>query len=161
MTLEVEVNKPNVTLKWFKDGHDVSPDDRIDVLIEGCVHKVHIKSAVLTDEGLYKVTVGLLMSEAPLTVEGTRRPILFLLLLVLLLDFVCFCSCSPPTQNCLPLSNYASFLQNCPQSSQSRLPTSSARRQRPSPLNVRCPSPTRWSPSTELARRSSQATSIR
>ena len=70
VTLEVEVNKPNVTLKWFKDGQDVSPEDRIDVTIEGCVHKVHIKSAILTDEGLYKVTVGLLISEAPLTVQG-------------------------------------------------------------------------------------------
>ena len=76
MTLEVEVNKPNVTLKWFKDGQHVSPDDRIDVLIEGCVHKVHIKSAMLTDEGLYKVTVGLLISEAPLTVTGITKTLL-------------------------------------------------------------------------------------
>lgn len=70
VTLEVEVNKPNVVLNWFKDGRNVAPDDRINVLIEGCVHKVHIKSAVLSDEGLYKVTVGLLISEAPLTVKG-------------------------------------------------------------------------------------------
>jgi hypothetical protein len=71
ISLDVEVNKPGVHLSWFKDGTQITPSERIDINIEGTVHQLNIKQAVLNDEGEYMVTVGLLVSKAPVHVEGT------------------------------------------------------------------------------------------
>ena len=68
--LTCEVNKPGVTLTWTKDGATIAKAERCDIVIEGTVHSLHIKEALLTDEGEYRVTVGVSVSRAQLTVEG-------------------------------------------------------------------------------------------
>ncbi len=70
VTLDVQVNKPGVSMVWSKDGTEVSESERINIDVEGTVHRLNIKQAILDDGGQYKVTVGLAMSEAPLHVEG-------------------------------------------------------------------------------------------
>ena len=69
-TLEVKVNKPNAVLTWYQNGKDLSTDESVEMTIEGTVHQLKIKSAQLTDEGDYLVTVGLTVSQGHLTVEG-------------------------------------------------------------------------------------------
>ena len=70
VTLECQVNKPGATLTWIKDGTTLTPSERVDIQVEGTVHRLHIKQAVLSDEGEYMVTVGVAVSKAPLHVEG-------------------------------------------------------------------------------------------
>lgn len=70
MTLEVKINKNNVILNWSKNDTPLSPGERIEVTVEGCVHQLKIHSAVLDDAGQYKVTAGIAVSEAPLHVTG-------------------------------------------------------------------------------------------
>ena len=70
ITLDVEVSKPGAHLIWFKDGTELSPSERIDVNIEGTVHQLNIKQAILSDDGEYMVTVGLAVSKAPVHVTG-------------------------------------------------------------------------------------------
>ena len=69
-TLEVKVNKPNAVLTWYQNGKEVSADDRVEIIVEGTVHQLNIKSAQLTDEGDYLVTVGVAVSQGHLTVDG-------------------------------------------------------------------------------------------
>ena len=71
ISLEVEVNKPGAHLVWFKDGTELTPSERIDIDVEGTVHKLYIKQAVLNDDGEYVVTVGLAVSKALVHVKGT------------------------------------------------------------------------------------------
>lgn len=70
VTLDVQVNKPGVQMTWKKDETEISPSERIDISIDGTVHKLNIKQAILNDEGEYMVTVGVAMSKAPLHVKG-------------------------------------------------------------------------------------------
>ena len=69
--LTCQVNKPGVTLTWTKDGAEIAKSERCDIEIEGTVHSLHIMEALLSDEGEYRVTVGVSVSRAKLTVEGT------------------------------------------------------------------------------------------
>ena len=71
--LTCQVNKPGVTLTWTKDGAEIAKSERCDIEIEGTVHSLHIMEALLSDEGEYRVTVGVSVSRAKLTVEGTSR----------------------------------------------------------------------------------------
>ena len=57
-------------MNWFKDGTEVSPSERIEVVVEGCVHRLNIKSALLDDQGQYMVIAGVAVSQAPLHVTG-------------------------------------------------------------------------------------------
>jgi len=75
VTLHVEVNKPGVVLTWLKDGTELTPGERIEVSVEGTVHQLHIKSAVLEDAGVYMVTVGVIVSKANLEVKGENMDV--------------------------------------------------------------------------------------
>lgn len=70
VTLECQVNKPGAKLTWIKDGTTLTPSERVDIMVEGTVHRLHIKQAVLDDQGEYMVTVGVAVSKAPLHVQG-------------------------------------------------------------------------------------------
>ena len=70
ISLEVQVSKPGAHLVWFKDGTEISPSERIDINVEGTIHKLYIKQAILNDEGEYVVTVGLAVSKGMVHVKG-------------------------------------------------------------------------------------------
>ena len=61
---------PPAGIKDLKDGTTLTPSERIDIEVEGTVHRLHIKQVVLNDDGEYMVTVGVEVSKAPLHVEG-------------------------------------------------------------------------------------------
>ena len=67
--LEVKVNKSNVELTWLKDGTELTPSERIDIDVDGQVHAINIKSAMLNDAGEYVVKVGLVATKGQLTVD--------------------------------------------------------------------------------------------
>ena len=68
--LRCEVNKPGATLIWTKDGATIATSERCDITVEGTVHSLRIKEALLTDEGEYRVTVGISVSSGKVTVGG-------------------------------------------------------------------------------------------
>ena len=71
VTLECELNKPNVPVKWLKDGEEIKPDDHIKVLVDEYTHKLVLSDVTLDDTAKYSCVVDDVSTEANLTVEGT------------------------------------------------------------------------------------------
>ena len=70
LVLECEVSQPNKKPTWFFKGKEVKASANIKLTSEGNVHKLTIKDAELSDEGLYKMQVDDVECEATVTVEG-------------------------------------------------------------------------------------------
>ena len=73
VVLECEVSKPDVKLKWFKDGKEIKPDKKKGIITktEGRKHSLTIPSAMVDDSGKYTLEVGDNKTECKLTVEGS------------------------------------------------------------------------------------------
>lgn len=71
--MSCELSKPGQKVTWLKDGVELQPDDRCEVVVDGCVHRLTIRSATLEDEAEYTVKLtDDVSSKATLWVEGTN-----------------------------------------------------------------------------------------
>ena len=68
--LECTVSTPRSTATWYKGTEELSPSDRVEILADGCSHKLVILQAAVEDEGTYSIEVGEHTCKAKLMVEG-------------------------------------------------------------------------------------------
>ena len=70
MTLECELNKPDVPVKWLKDGKELTPDDRVKFSVDQYIHQLVMTDVTLDDTAKYSCVCGDVSTEAMVTVEG-------------------------------------------------------------------------------------------
>uniref|UniRef100_A0A3Q1FZN4 Obscurin-like protein 1 n=1 Tax=Acanthochromis polyacanthus TaxID=80966 RepID=A0A3Q1FZN4_9TELE len=68
--LECTVSSPRCSATWYKGREELVPTDRLEILTDGCCHKLVIQQVAVEDEGTYSVEVGEHTSKAKLLVEG-------------------------------------------------------------------------------------------
>ncbi|KAM9836161.1 obscurin-like protein 1a [Aulostomus maculatus] len=68
--LECTVSSPRSSATWYKDGEELVPSGRVEILVDGCSHKLVIQQVGVEDEGSYSVEVGEHTSTAKLMVEA-------------------------------------------------------------------------------------------
>uniref|UniRef100_A0A3B4VJT8 Obscurin like cytoskeletal adaptor 1a n=1 Tax=Seriola dumerili TaxID=41447 RepID=A0A3B4VJT8_SERDU len=67
--LECTVSSPRCSATWYKGREEVVSSDRVDILVDGCSHKLVIQQVSVEDEGTYSIEVGEHTSKAKLMVE--------------------------------------------------------------------------------------------
>lgn len=70
MILECTVSTPRSNATWYKGEEELVASDRVEILADGCSHKLVIRQVVVEDEGTYSIEVGEHTSKAKLMVEG-------------------------------------------------------------------------------------------
>lgn len=70
MILECTVSSPRCSAAWYKGREELVSSDRVDILVDGCSHKLVIQQVCIEDEGTYTIEVGEHTSKAKLLVEG-------------------------------------------------------------------------------------------
>ena len=90
VNLECELSKPSQKVKWFKDGKEVKPDRKRNIVakVDGTKHSLTIPKSLTGDTAQYSVKCGEQETEGKLTVEG-RSSRGVLLLLSLINSFLC------------------------------------------------------------------------
>ena len=74
--MSCELSKPDQKVTWLKDGVELKPDDRFEVVVDGCLHRLTIRNATLEDEAEYTVRLtDDVSTKATLWVEGMSRTI--------------------------------------------------------------------------------------
>ncbi|XP_061686423.1 obscurin-like protein 1a [Syngnathoides biaculeatus] len=68
--LECTVSSARCTATWYRGKERLVPSDRVDLVVDGCSHKLVIQEVELEDEGIYSIEVGLHSSKAKLMVEA-------------------------------------------------------------------------------------------
>lgn len=68
--LECTVSSPRSSATWYKGREELVPSDRIEILVDGCCHKLIIHEVAVEDEGTYSIEVGEHTSKAKLLVES-------------------------------------------------------------------------------------------
>ncbi|KAK0135676.1 Obscurin-like protein 1 [Merluccius polli] len=68
--LECTVSTPRCAATWFRGGKELVPTDRLELLADGCSHRLVIQQVAAEDEGTYRVEIGEHTSEAKLLVEA-------------------------------------------------------------------------------------------
>ncbi|XP_034405548.1 obscurin-like protein 1 [Cyclopterus lumpus] len=68
--LECTVSTPRSSAAWYKGGEELLPSDRVEILVDGCSHKLVIRQVAVEDEGTYSVEVGEHTCTAKLMVEA-------------------------------------------------------------------------------------------
>lgn len=68
--LECTVSSPRCDATWYKGKQELEPSERMEIIAEGCSHKLVINQVVVEDEGIYSIQVGEHTSKAKLLVEG-------------------------------------------------------------------------------------------
>ncbi|NXX56583.1 OBSL1 protein, partial [Scopus umbretta] len=68
--LECHVSSPGAPVCWLKDGEAVVPTEVLAILSEGCLRRLHISSAVLSDSGIYTCNAGDNAASFRVTVSG-------------------------------------------------------------------------------------------
>ncbi|XP_037102047.1 obscurin-like protein 1a [Syngnathus acus] len=68
--LECTVSSSRSRATWCRGEERLVPSDRIDILVDGCYHKLVIQQVAVEDEGTYSIEVGEHISEAKLMVEA-------------------------------------------------------------------------------------------
>ncbi|KAM9327865.1 obscurin-like protein 1a [Pholidichthys leucotaenia] len=68
--LECTVSSPHCTAVWYKGQDRLVSSDRVEILADGCTHKLVIQQVAQEDEGAYSIEVGEHTSKAKLMVEG-------------------------------------------------------------------------------------------
>ena len=69
-TFTCELNKPNIPVKWLKNGQELHPDLGYKVLSEGNKHTLTIPKAKLDDAATFTVVAADLKADCQLTVDG-------------------------------------------------------------------------------------------
>ena len=72
VTLECELYKPDQKVKWFKDGKEIKPDRKRNIIpkVEGSKHSLTIPKLLIDDTAQYSVKCGDEETKGKLTVEG-------------------------------------------------------------------------------------------
>ncbi|XP_053272939.1 obscurin-like protein 1a [Pleuronectes platessa] len=70
LILECTVSSPRCGASWFRGREELVAGGRVEILADGCSHKLVIQQVVVEDEGTYSVKVGEHTSEAKLLVEA-------------------------------------------------------------------------------------------
>ena len=65
-----ELTKPNVPVKWLRDGEEMKPSDRLQISTNSYVQQLVIVDVTLDDEGSYESVAGDVSTKASLIVEG-------------------------------------------------------------------------------------------
>ncbi|XP_061918882.1 obscurin-like protein 1a [Entelurus aequoreus] len=68
--LECTVSSPRCSATWYRGKERLEPLDRVEILADGCCHKLVIQQVALKDEGTYSIEVGEHTSRAKLLVEA-------------------------------------------------------------------------------------------
>uniref|UniRef100_A0AAX7W7X0 Obscurin-like protein 1 n=1 Tax=Astatotilapia calliptera TaxID=8154 RepID=A0AAX7W7X0_ASTCA len=68
--LECTVSSPHCSATWYKGREELVSSDRLEILADGCSHKLVIQQVSVEDEGTYSIEVGEHTSKAKLMVEG-------------------------------------------------------------------------------------------
>ncbi|KAK2917478.1 obscurin-like protein 1a [Channa argus] len=68
--LECTVSSPRCSATWYKGKEELVSSDRLEVLADGCTHKLVIQNVAVEDEGTYSIQVGEHTSKAKLMVEA-------------------------------------------------------------------------------------------
>lgn len=68
--LECTVSSPRSSATWYKGREELAPSDRMEIVADGCTHKLIITEVAVEDEGTYSVEVGEHTSKAKLMVEA-------------------------------------------------------------------------------------------
>uniref|UniRef100_A0A8C2A311 Obscurin like cytoskeletal adaptor 1a n=1 Tax=Cyprinus carpio TaxID=7962 RepID=A0A8C2A311_CYPCA len=68
--LECTVSSTNCDATWYKGDQELESTEHMEIIQEGCYHKLVIHQVALEDEGTYSIEVGEHISTAKLMVEG-------------------------------------------------------------------------------------------
>ncbi|KAI3366112.1 hypothetical protein L3Q82_009939 [Scortum barcoo] len=68
--LECTVSSPRCCATWYKGREELVSSDRVEILADGCSHKLVIHQVAVEDEGTYSIEVGEHTSKAKLMVEA-------------------------------------------------------------------------------------------
>ncbi|XP_012714433.2 obscurin-like protein 1a isoform X1 [Fundulus heteroclitus] len=68
--LECTVSSPRCSATWYKGKEELDSSDRMEIIAEGCSHKLVIHQVAVEDEGTYSIEVGEHTSKAKLLVEA-------------------------------------------------------------------------------------------
>lgn len=71
--LECTVSSPRCDVTWYKEGEELESSEHMEIIEEGCYHKLVINQVALEDEGTYSIEVGEHTSRAKLMVEGKNQ----------------------------------------------------------------------------------------
>ena len=69
---------PGAQVTWFKDGAEITMDDKYEIVTDGVTQRLTIHECVTSDVAEYTVTCGANSSSAKLTLNGrsvTRMPV--------------------------------------------------------------------------------------
>jgi len=69
VNFECELNRPNVQVTWYKDDQPLRRSQRLNIEVEGRVHRLTIKNVDSADEAVYSVVVKNVRSAAKLSVQ--------------------------------------------------------------------------------------------
>ena len=72
MTLECELSKPDQPVKWFKNGKEIKPDKKREIIpkVDGTKYTLTIPKTLKDDTAEYSVKCGDQETKGKLTVEG-------------------------------------------------------------------------------------------
>lgn len=68
--LECTVSSPNCDVTWYRENEELESTEHMEIIHEGCYHKLVIQQVALEDEGTYSIEVGEHTSIAKLMVEA-------------------------------------------------------------------------------------------
>ena len=73
-TFTCQVSKPNAKARWLKDGQEVTPADGYEITVDGHMHTLAKKEAVLEDKGKFTAIFEGKSTAANLAVSGRVPP---------------------------------------------------------------------------------------
>ena len=73
--LECELSKTGKPVKWLKDGVEIIPGERIEVVYDRFTHQLFIDDATLDDMGKYSCVCGDVSTSCNVKVEGQYKNI--------------------------------------------------------------------------------------
>ena len=68
--LECDLNKPNVPVKWLKEGQEIKPDDHINFTVNQYHHQLVMTDVTLDDAARYTCVCGDVSTECTVKVTG-------------------------------------------------------------------------------------------
>lgn len=70
VVLQCEISDSTGQVHWFKDGKQILSQSSVDIQSEGCIRRLIIESAALSDSGVYRCTTKDDIIEFPVEIKG-------------------------------------------------------------------------------------------
>ena len=70
VTLTCELTKPDVPVKWLKNGKEIKPDDRVKFSVDKNQHQLVVADVSLSDADKYTCVCGDVSTDCTIKVEG-------------------------------------------------------------------------------------------